>query len=224
MVARSPVTMNSENRWPRIRRQRRRIPAHRQGCTGLSASCRGPRSRRLCDRSVHGDGRLASTRDIVILESSSSACSIALLSTRRLKYKYKPRVIDGTPVEVVGVSTRIDFRTRRLISREALTDDPIADIPATTAAPVGAQLGSIVPCCAEFSPCRLPHNVPVTHLTDRACRVQQRHRATSKVIPTIRTHRLRPPQRGPGLVMDEGRHGVRSTEVHRARPADARPQ
>jgi protein TonB len=48
------------------------------------------------------------TRDIVVIESTSSLFDRAAVDSAA-KYKYKPRVIDGTPVEVVGVSTRIIF-------------------------------------------------------------------------------------------------------------------
>ncbi|MGD8341453.1 MAG: TonB family protein [Gammaproteobacteria bacterium] len=48
------------------------------------------------------------TRDIVVIESTSSLFDRAAVDSAS-KYKYKPRVIDGTPVEVAGVSTRIIF-------------------------------------------------------------------------------------------------------------------
>jgi len=48
------------------------------------------------------------TRDVVVIESSSTLFDRAAIESAQ-KYKYKPRVIDGTPVEVAGVTTRIIF-------------------------------------------------------------------------------------------------------------------
>jgi len=48
------------------------------------------------------------TRDVVVVESTSTLFDRAAVESA-LKYKYKPRVIDGTPVEVVGVTTKIIF-------------------------------------------------------------------------------------------------------------------
>jgi len=48
------------------------------------------------------------TRDVVVIESTSSLFDRAAVESA-LKYKYKPRVIDGVPVEVAGVRTRIEF-------------------------------------------------------------------------------------------------------------------
>jgi len=48
------------------------------------------------------------TRDVVVIESSSSLFDRAAIESAQ-KYKYKPRIIDGTPVEVAGVTTRIEF-------------------------------------------------------------------------------------------------------------------
>lgn len=48
-------------------------------------------------------------KDAIVLQSTSSLFERA--ATRAvLKFKYKPRVVDGIPVEVVGVRTRITFR------------------------------------------------------------------------------------------------------------------
>lgn len=48
-------------------------------------------------------------RDVIILFSTSSLFERA--ATRAvLKFKYKPRVVDGIPVDVSGVKTRITFR------------------------------------------------------------------------------------------------------------------
>jgi protein TonB len=44
----------------------------------------------------------------VVIESTSSLFDRAALESA-LKYKYKPRVIDGEPVEVPGVRTIIRF-------------------------------------------------------------------------------------------------------------------
>lgn len=48
------------------------------------------------------------TRDVVVIESSSNLFERAAIESAQ-KYKYKPRIIDGTPVEVAGVTTRIEF-------------------------------------------------------------------------------------------------------------------
>jgi len=48
-------------------------------------------------------------RDPIILFSTSSLFERA--ATRAvLKFKYKPRVVDGVPVDVPGVKTRITFQ------------------------------------------------------------------------------------------------------------------
>ena len=48
-------------------------------------------------------------RDPVVIFSTSSLFERA--ATRAvLKFKYKPRVVDGVPVEVPGVKTRISFK------------------------------------------------------------------------------------------------------------------
>ena len=48
-------------------------------------------------------------KDAIVLQATSSLFVRA--ATRAvLKFKYKPRVVDGIPVEVVGVRTRITFR------------------------------------------------------------------------------------------------------------------
>lgn len=48
-------------------------------------------------------------KDPIVLQSSSSLFERA--ATRAvLKFKYKPRVVDGVPVEVPGVKTRISFQ------------------------------------------------------------------------------------------------------------------
>ena len=48
------------------------------------------------------------TRDVQVVESSSTLFERAAIESAQ-KYKYKPRIIDGTPVEVAGVTTRIEF-------------------------------------------------------------------------------------------------------------------
>ena len=48
------------------------------------------------------------TRDIAVVESSSSLFERAAMDAAS-KFKYKPRVIDGQPVEVPGVRNRITF-------------------------------------------------------------------------------------------------------------------
>ena len=48
-------------------------------------------------------------KDPIVLQSTSSLFERA--ATRAvLKFKYKPRVVDGVPVEVTGVKTRISFQ------------------------------------------------------------------------------------------------------------------
>ena len=49
-----------------------------------------------------------STRDAFVVESTSTLFDRAAVEAA-LKFKYKPRVIDGTPVEVPGVRNRISF-------------------------------------------------------------------------------------------------------------------
>ena len=48
-------------------------------------------------------------RDPVVLFSTSSLFERAALRAV-LKFKYKPRVVDGVPVDVPGVKTRISFQ------------------------------------------------------------------------------------------------------------------
>ena len=48
------------------------------------------------------------TKDVQVIESTSTLFDRAAVESA-LKYKYKPRIIDGTPVEVAGVTTRIIF-------------------------------------------------------------------------------------------------------------------
>ena len=51
-------------------------------------------------------------KDPIILQSTSSLFERA--ATRAvLKFKYKPRVVDGVPVEVSGVKTRISFQLEK---------------------------------------------------------------------------------------------------------------
>jgi len=49
-----------------------------------------------------------STRDVTAPESSSPVFTRAAIESAE-RYKYKPRIIDATPVEVRGVRTRIEF-------------------------------------------------------------------------------------------------------------------
>ena len=48
-------------------------------------------------------------KDPIVLQSTSSLFERAAIRAV-LKFKYKPRVVDGVPVEVVGVKTRITFQ------------------------------------------------------------------------------------------------------------------
>ena len=47
-------------------------------------------------------------KDPVVLQSTSSLFERAAIRAV-LKFKYKPRVVDGVPVDVPGVKTRISF-------------------------------------------------------------------------------------------------------------------
>jgi protein TonB len=47
-------------------------------------------------------------KDPIVLQSTSSLFERAAVRAV-LKFKYKPRVVDGVPVEVPGVKTRISF-------------------------------------------------------------------------------------------------------------------
>jgi protein TonB len=53
--------------------------------------------------------RTGTTRDAVVVESSSSLFERAAVNAA-LKFKYKPRVVDGEPVEVPGVRNKITFK------------------------------------------------------------------------------------------------------------------
>lgn len=48
------------------------------------------------------------TRDVQVIESSSTLFERAAVESA-MKYRYQPRIIDGSPVEVAGVTTRIVF-------------------------------------------------------------------------------------------------------------------
>jgi len=52
--------------------------------------------------------RQGTTRDPIVVESTSSLFERAAVEAA-LKFKYKPRVIDGEPVEVPGVQNKITF-------------------------------------------------------------------------------------------------------------------
>jgi len=52
--------------------------------------------------------RTGTTKDIVVVESTSSLFDRAAIEAAA-KFKYKPRVIDGEPVEVPGVRNKITF-------------------------------------------------------------------------------------------------------------------
>ena len=53
--------------------------------------------------------RTGTTRDARVVESSSSLFDRAAVNAA-LKFKYKPRVVDGEPVEVPGVRNKITFQ------------------------------------------------------------------------------------------------------------------
>lgn len=52
--------------------------------------------------------RTGTTRDVTVVESTSSLFERAAIDAA-FKFKYKPRVIDGEPVEVPGVRNKITF-------------------------------------------------------------------------------------------------------------------
>lgn len=56
--------------------------------------------------------RTGTTRDISVVESSNSVFDRAAVDAAA-KFKYRPRVIDGEPVEVPGVRNRITFVLER---------------------------------------------------------------------------------------------------------------
>jgi protein TonB len=53
-----------------------------------------------------------SVRDPVVIESSSAIFDKAAIDSA-LRYKYKPRVVDGEAIEVPGVRTRVKFRLNK---------------------------------------------------------------------------------------------------------------
>jgi protein TonB len=69
------------------------------------AAARGLEGEVVVQYTVTTDG---STRDVIVVESTSSLFDRAAIESAQ-KYKYKPRIIDGSPVEVAGVTTRIIF-------------------------------------------------------------------------------------------------------------------
>jgi protein TonB len=48
-------------------------------------------------------------RDVVVVESTSELFEQAAIEAA-LKFKYKPRIVDGQPIEVAGVQNKITFR------------------------------------------------------------------------------------------------------------------
>lgn len=59
----------------------------------------------IVEYTVTKDG---TTRDVHVIKSTSSLFDRAAIESAQ-KYKYKPRVVDGQPVEVPGVRTKITF-------------------------------------------------------------------------------------------------------------------
>lgn len=55
--------------------------------------------------------RTGSVKDVVVVESSDELFVEAAVRAT-YKFKYKPRMIDGEPIEVLGVRNRISFRLR----------------------------------------------------------------------------------------------------------------
>lgn len=52
--------------------------------------------------------KTGSVRDPFIVESTSSLFEKAALKAV-LRFKYKPRIVDGEPIEVAGVQNKISF-------------------------------------------------------------------------------------------------------------------
>jgi TonB family protein len=69
------------------------------------AAARGIEGYVVVKYTVATDG---TTKDIEVVESSDTIFETASIESVQ-KYRYKPRVIDSTPVEVAGVTTRIVF-------------------------------------------------------------------------------------------------------------------
>ena len=69
------------------------------------AAARGEEGHVIVQYTVATDG---TTKDVIIIETTSSLFDRAAIESAQ-KYKYKPRIIDGTPVEVAGVTTKIIF-------------------------------------------------------------------------------------------------------------------
>lgn len=74
---------------------------------------------RAAQRGIEGDVLIeytvttsGSVRDPFVVSSDSSLLNSAALKSAS-KYKYKPRVVDGVPVEVPGVRTIIKFRLEK---------------------------------------------------------------------------------------------------------------
>jgi protein TonB len=70
------------------------------------AAARGLEGEVVVEFTVTTDG---STKDVIVIETTSTLFDRVAIESA-LKYKYKPRIIDGTPVESTGVRTRIVFK------------------------------------------------------------------------------------------------------------------
>ena len=51
-----------------------------------------------------------STRDPIVVESNPPRIFDSAAMKAALKFKYKPRIVDGEPVEVAGVQNKISFQ------------------------------------------------------------------------------------------------------------------
>jgi TonB family protein len=69
------------------------------------AAARGVEGYVIVQYTVNTDG---STEDIVVIESTSSLFDRAAVDSAA-KYKYRPRIVNGAPVAVPGVTTKILF-------------------------------------------------------------------------------------------------------------------
>jgi bla regulator protein BlaR1 len=69
------------------------------------AAARGIEGYVVVQYTVSTDG---TTKDVRVLESSSTLFERSAIESAQ-KYRYRPRIIDNTPVEVAGVTTRIEY-------------------------------------------------------------------------------------------------------------------
>ena len=95
------------------------------------AAARGLEGYVVVQYTVAQDG---STKDVTALESTSTLFERSAIESA-MKYKYQPRTIEGTPVEVAGVTTRIEF----VLEDEQLPVSQAAQEAAAATADEGAE-------------------------------------------------------------------------------------